>query len=96
MQIKSFEYTKANGNTSFRNVIVISEPSNMVRGIDVSELDEHDQAALAIRMSEAYQAYLDAQAKLFAEFDVTRNFRQFDPLKMTNIESVYFGPSNEA
>lgn len=91
MEIKSFKYTKANGDVSNRDVLVITNPSNMVRGIDITELPDEDQVQLASDVSKAYDEFLKKTAEIYEHYDVRRNFRQFDVLKMTDVESIYVG-----
>ena len=91
MEIKSFKYTKANGDVSRRDVLVITNPSNMLRGMDITELSDEDQVTLASEVSKAYDEFLQKTAEIYEAFDVKRNFRQFDILKMTETTSVYVG-----
>lgn len=87
--IKTFTYTKANGSVSQRTTVSIKEPYNMYQAIDVSELNEDDQTEFAVAFSKLRDAHNQAVAELMAKYDVTHNFRQFDPLKMTDVETHY-------
>lgn len=91
MEIKSFKYTKANGDVSRRDVLVITNPSNMLRGMDITELSDEAQVELANEVSKAYDEFLQKTAEIYEAFDVRRNFRQFDILKMTETNSIYVG-----
>lgn len=89
VQIKTFDYTKASGEVSQRDVLVLQEPGNMMQGIDISELNQEDQAAYAVYMSRLHDDYLDKIAALNKEYDVINRYRKFDPLKMTNVSEEY-------
>lgn len=85
--IKTFTYTKANGSVSERTTVSIKEPYNMYQAIDVSELSEDDQAEFAVKFNALRDAHNKAVTELMQQFDVTHNFRQFDPLKMADMET---------
>lgn len=89
MQIKSFTYTKASGEQSFRDVLVLQEPSNMLLAVDISELSQEDQAAYAVYMSKLHDEYTAKIAALNSEYDMFNRVRKFDPLKMTDVSSEY-------
>ncbi len=89
MKIKSFTYTKTDGSTSERVLLVMSEPYKFVTGVDISELNDEDQAMFAISMGAAHDAYLQRMIEIQDKYDVVHNFRQFDPVKMTNVKQEH-------
>lgn len=91
MQIKSFTYTKSSGEQSFRDVLVLQEPSNMLLAVDISELSQEDQAAYAVYMSKLHDEYTAKIAALNQEYDMLNRIHKFDPLKMTDVSSEYVG-----
>lgn len=89
MQIKTFNYTKASGETSHRDVLVTQEPTNMLHGIDITELSQEDQAAYTVYMSKIHDEYMAKIAQLNKEYDMLNRYRKFDPLKMTDVSEEY-------
>lgn len=85
MQVKSFTYTKKDGSTSRRVVMVTRQPSNMLMGVDISELDKESADEYVIAHSRILDSYMAAMKELDATYDVRNRVRQFDPLKMTEI-----------
>lgn len=65
--------------------MVISRPDTMYEGIDITELEAPEQVMFLDEVNTAYATYLEALAKIQHEFDVTHNYRRFDPLKMTDV-----------
>ncbi len=90
-QIKSFVYTKANGDASNRTVLVINEPCNMLVATDISELSSEDQVSYARTISKLHDNYLSAIAEVNSIFDVNNRVRKFDPQKMTEVENEWIG-----
>lgn len=85
MNIKTFTYTKNDGNISTRVVNIIVEPNTMYEGIDITPLEPVEQAMYAVAVDEAKSAYMAAIAKINNDFEVRNQYRRFDPKKMTNI-----------
>lgn len=83
----SFDYEKASGSTSHREFISLSEPTDLHFGIDVTELNEEDRINLTVELARARKVYDNAVAALMNDYDVNKNFRNFKPSGMTNIES---------
>jgi hypothetical protein len=52
MKLMQFMYTKSNGDTSERALVVTQEPTQLVSGIDVSELPEVEFEQFTREMSE--------------------------------------------
>lgn len=87
MNILTFNYTKANGSTSDRVLAVMTKPNTMYEGIDISELSMESQALFAEQVNSAYVTYLAALEAVKASFDVSQNYRRFDPKKMQAVVS---------
>ena len=77
MKIAKFTYTDTKGKTKERQVLVISEPSDKLKGIEVSELPEQDAKAFSEAYSAAQDAFHANIEALKAEYDMKHNFRQF-------------------
>ena len=86
MKILSFDYTKADGKTSARTVVVFAEPTKLYAGTDISSLDEEDQALYVSQIQTAQEIYLDMIAQANKTFDLKYNYRQFKPENMANVE----------
>lgn len=84
-KIASFTYTKANNVESERVVAVLTSPSAYMTGIDISELTPEEQVNFTKELGNIHDEYIQAMADLKADFDVSKNYRQFDPLKMTGV-----------
>lgn len=85
MKVLSFTYTKADGSVSKRNLAVMVKPQTMFEGIDISSLEAPDQYLFTKTMNSAYENYLSAIDAAKAEFDLTFDYRRFDPKKMTEV-----------
>jgi len=85
MNIITFTYTKPDGKVSDRVLVVTQQPNDMYEGVDISELEQADQALFINDMNEAYDFYLQAIAIIKDAHDVAQNYRRFNPQKMTNI-----------
>lgn len=85
MNCITFDYTKISGTTTKRVVYPLVVPNKMYEGIDVSELDFDDQTAFIVEMSRARDAYIAQMAEIQARFYVKKNYRRFDPAKMTHV-----------
>ena len=86
MKTITFTYTKENGDVSRRTLVVSTEPVKNVSGIDISELEGVDQAAYVEEVKKAHMIYLDMLSQINEEFDVVKNYRQFKPEGMSDIE----------
>jgi hypothetical protein len=82
-----FMYTKANGDTSERAVLVTQEPTHLIGGIDVSELPETEFEAFTREMRELKNRQHEELLLLTAKHDLKHNYRQFTPSKMTNVST---------
>ena len=68
-----FTYTKANGDVSLRNLVVIRKPSKSFFGIDVSDIDADKAADL--------EAFISGQntelSEAIAELGLANKYRTF-------------------
>ena len=85
MKLMQFMYTKSNGDTSERALVVTQEPSQLVSGIDVSELPEVEFEQFTREMRELKNRQHEEMMLLVAKHDLKHNYRQFTPSKMTNV-----------
>lgn len=77
MKLMSFSYTDAKGKKSSRQVLVISEPTDKLTAIDVSESTKEDVAEFAGLYNAALDAFHAEIEALKEQFDLKHNFRQF-------------------
>ena len=89
MKFMQFIYTKSPGDQSERAVVVTQEPTQLVAGIDVSELPETEFEAFTREMRELKNRQHEEMAELIAKHDLKYNYRQFTPSKMTNVNIEY-------
>lgn len=86
MKIAKFTYQDLKGKVTEREVLVVSEPTNKISGIDLSELESDEQQEFA----EAYAAIMAAARSelqaLAVAWDLKYNYRQFFADKITNLE----------
>jgi hypothetical protein len=89
MKIKEFTYTKPNGDVSQRTLVELVSPTEHVEGIDISELDMDTYAEFVKRLNELEQEISNRRIALYAEFDLTHNYRRFLPSRMTEVTTEY-------
>lgn len=85
MNILTFKYTKADNSTSNRVLVPMVKPNTMYEGIDISSLEVADQVMFADAINAAYNTYMATLEAVKAEFDVTHDYRRFDPKRMTEV-----------
>jgi hypothetical protein len=88
MKTITFTYTKADGKSSARTLVVSNEPTKFVSGTDISELEAVDKAMYVEEVKKAKEIYLEMLKQINGEFDVKHNYRQFDPSRMTDVVTV--------
>lgn len=84
-KVISFKYTKANGDTSNRILVVAKFPNKFYEGTDISELEPVDQVLYAKAVRSLNTEYLESRMILDTEFDVVNNYRRFCVDRMTNV-----------
>lgn len=85
MNIITFKYTKADGKTSQRTLLVSAEPTKLYAGTDISVLEPADQVSYCNEVALAKEVYLAALKKINDEYDLNFNYRQFKPECMNDI-----------
>ena len=85
MKLMQFIYTKAAGDISNRAIIVTNEPSQLISGIDISELPEVEFEEFTREMRELKNRQHEEMMQLVAKHDLKHNYRQFTPSKMTSV-----------
>ena len=89
MKIKEFTYTKPNGDVSQRTLVELVSPTEHIEGIDVSELDMDSYAEFTKKLNELETEISAKRLQLYAEFDLSHNYRRFVPQRMTNVTTEY-------
>lgn len=89
MKLKEFTYTKPDQTISQRAVVVTSEPSTLVCGYDVSQLSDDEFAAFVRDYRKLVNEQQGAMAALLAKHDLTHNYRNFLPDRMSNVTTEH-------
>ena len=89
MKIKEFTYTKPNGDVSQRTLVELVWPTEHIEGIDVSELDMDTYAEFVQQLKMFEDAVYASRMKLYADFDLSHNYRRFVPQRMTNVTTEF-------
>lgn len=85
MKVKSFIYTKADGSKSNRVVAAISEPSQNMFGIDITELDPVVQGQFAAELQMVLDKRKDDIEHLMGRYDIKYNYRTFKASGMSEV-----------
>lgn len=89
MEFKDFTYVKPGNKTSERTLLVLGQPSKNYFGIDMSDMLTDDFARFSEKYNTLQREYKESVAKLMADFDLTHNYRQFDPEKMQDVTTYH-------
>ena len=89
MKIKEFTYTKPNGDVSQRALVELVSPTEHVEGIDVSELDSDQYAQFILQLKQLEDELYQRRMELYADFDLSHNYRRFVPARMTNVTTEF-------
>jgi hypothetical protein len=89
MKVKEFTYTKPNGEVSQRTLVELVSPTEHIEGIDVSELDMDTYAEFIQQLKMFEDAVYTSRMKLYADFDLSHNYRRFVPARMTNVTTEF-------
>lgn len=89
MKIKEFTYTKPNGEVSQRTLVELVSPTEHIEGIDVSELDMDQYAEFVQRLRDLEAQVYNQRMALYADFDLSNNYRRFVPQRMTNVTTEF-------
>lgn len=85
MKLMEFTYTKADGTVSDRAVIETVSPTKNYAGLDVSNMPEAEFADFVQEYRELINSQYDAKMALIHKYDLTHNYRQFIPERMTDV-----------
>jgi hypothetical protein len=85
MKITTFKYTKADGSTSKRTILVSAEPTKLVSGTDISGLSTEDQVLYSMEVQRIKDVYLEALKLVNDKYDLNHNYRQFKPEGMSDV-----------
>lgn len=85
MKLMEFNYTKANGTTSQRSVIEVVKPTKNYEGMDVSDMPQDQFADFIAEYRDLLNKQYEAKMALIHKYDLTHNYRQFIPEKMTDL-----------
>lgn len=85
MKFLTFNYTDAKGKESYRQVIQLAPPQPHHFCIDVAELEPVDMFLLQQELEVAEEKAKKDRETILAKYDVSRNFRYFNPQNITNL-----------
>lgn len=89
MKLVEFNYTKTDGKTSARALVVLQEPSKHLSGIDVSDLDTDSFELFTREIRALKEQQHNQMLDLMAKHDLKHNYRQFLPERMSQVETVW-------
>jgi hypothetical protein len=89
MKVKEFTYTKPTGEVSQRTLVELVSPTEHIEGIDVSQLDMDTYAEFIQQLKMFEDAVYTSRMKLYADFDLSHNYRRFVPARMTNVTTEF-------
>lgn len=89
MKVKEFTYTKPNGDVSQRTLVELVTPTEHIEGVDVSELDMDQYADFVQQLKQLEDEQYTRRMQLYADFDLTNNYRRFVPSRMTNVTTEF-------
>ncbi len=85
MKVMSFTYTKDNSSTSHRDLLVLTEPSTNVFGIDITCLDAEEQGQFVAQMEIIEQQRKHQVDTLMLAFDIAHRYRSFKPANISDV-----------
>ena len=88
MKLAKFTYTDVKGKITDRTVLVTSEPSDKLKGIDMSEVAHDDMFDFTNEYTALQQTFHAAVEALKTEYDLKHNFRQFFANKIDGMTAV--------
>jgi hypothetical protein len=89
MKIKEFTYTKPTGDVSQRTLVELVTPTEHIEGIDVSEMDMDQYAEFITQLKALEDSIYARRMELYAQFDLSHNYRRFVPARMTNVTTEF-------
>ena len=89
MKTITFNYTKKDGSTSERTLLVMVSPGgDKYAGIDMSDVDPDTAAQFANEAEEAHDGYIALMQEIQARYDLKHNYRQFLESGMNNVTEI--------
>jgi hypothetical protein len=88
--IKEFDYKDSKGKESFKYVLVIQEPTTLMSGYDIGELDNDQQGCLVDEFAKVRERYLAELTDLLNKYDLKNMYRQYKIESMSNIETEVY------
>lgn len=82
MKFLKFQYKDLKGKITNREALVVSEPTDKISCIDVSEINDQDIAQFAHQYDLIKSAFIAEVEALQASFELKHRYRQFFPDKM--------------
>ncbi len=79
MKIMEFTYTKPNGDSKKRAIMLLQEPQKFFEGIDISDLSEDEFADFVNEYSQAYDKWREMSQTIVTKHDLKHNYRRFSP-----------------
>lgn len=85
MKFLTFDYVDAKGKISKRQVIQLSAPQENYFCVDVAELEPVEMFDLQEELAAAEKDAKELRDEILARFDISKNYRFFNPAGMTNV-----------
>lgn len=85
MKLVEFMYTKADGTSSKRAVIEVSQPSQHFEGVDITQMPEDEFAEFSTEYRDLLEQQYNAKIAIMQKYDLKHNYRRFVPQKMTDV-----------
>lgn len=89
MNLVQFTYTKANGQVSNREVLLMKTSEQTIEGIDVSEQGADDFALLFSFLNETDLEDAEAVKAIMSVTDTTHAYRKFLKSRITNYSYTF-------
>ena len=89
MKIKTFKYTKANGDVSTRKLVEQVAPIDFFEGLDVPELDSTDFGAFADDYIAMENEQYVKRIELLKKHGLSDRYRRFSPSRMSDTQTNY-------
>lgn len=86
MKIKSFDYTKSDGEISRRKVILLQPSKDYDHVIDISGISlPHTEEILSVELQKIHAEYMNSLKELLTEFGLEKSLRNFKINRMSDI-----------
>lgn len=85
MKFLTFDYVDSKNKESSRQCIQLSVPQPHYLCIDVAELEPQDMVYLQNELEAAEKDAKRIRDEILAKYDVSKNYRYFNPENMTNV-----------